>query len=61
MAASEVAAIIAHIDAKFAQEAASRASQYGAERLVNGRFGLSDTVQAIANKLNAIPKPVVKK
>lgn len=60
LSAAEAAQINAYLDAKFAAVAASKASQYGAARLINGRFGLSDTVQAVANKLNAIPKPAKK-
>jgi len=60
LSAAEVKQINDHIDQAFAALAASKATQYGASRLIDNRYGLTDVVQAVAHKLNAIP-PVAKK
>ena len=60
LSAAEVKQITDHIDAKFAEAAASKAVQYGAGRLIDGRFGLTDVVAAIAHKTASIP-PAPKK
>lgn len=57
--AVEAAEINAYLDAKLAAVAASTATQYGAGRLIDGRFGLTDVVAAIAHKTGSIP-PVKK-
>ena len=57
--AAEVAEINAYLDAKFAVVAASKTVQYGAGRLIDGRFGLTDVIAAIAHRTGSIP-PVAK-
>jgi Domain of unknown function (DUF1906) len=57
LSAAEVQQITAHIDAKFAELAASKANQYGANQLIDSRFGLTDVVAAIAHHTGSIPKP----
>lgn len=60
LSAQEVKQITDHIDQAFAALNGSTATQYGAGRLIDGRFGLTDVVAAIAHKTGSIP-PAAKK
>jgi N-acetylmuramoyl-L-alanine amidase len=60
LSAAEVQQITAHIDAKFAELAASKSAQYGANQLIDSRFGLTDVVAAIAHRTGSIPRPAAK-